>query len=242
MKPKKYPHVDVGRHSGLYFTLGLSAVLFVCWKALETEFPGKESTRAEVVQLVDDLKEEVPATEIPNVAPPPPPPAAPELIQIVEDFREITETLIESTESSQETYVEGAVITLEEVRVEEAEEVEVVPFAVIEKAPVFPGCEDLLTQQEQKECFNQKVREHIRQHFVYPQGALDMNIGGRVYVQFVIDSNGRVTGIEKRGPDRLLEQEAQRIISLLPQLKPGAQRGRPVSVRYGIPINFVMAN
>lgn len=243
MKPKKYPHAEVGRFSSLYFSIGLSAVLFVCWQALETQIPQEESKAIEMVYRMDDIKEEeIPLTREIRTPPPAPPPTAPDVIQIVEDIEDITETVIESTESSQDTYVEDAIVTLEDLRVEEVEEAVVVPFAVIEYAPVFPGCEDLKTQQEQKECFNQKMQEHVKQHFKYPGEALEMNISGRVYIQFVIDSSGRVTGIQKRGPDRLLEQEAERIISLLPQLKPGQQRGRPVSVRYAIPINFVMAN
>ena len=243
MKPKKYPHAEVGRFGSVYFSIALSAVLLVCWQALETKIPERESKTVEMMYQMDELKEEeIPLTQDFRTPPPPPPPSAPDVIQIVEDLEDITETLIESTESSQDTYVEDAIVTLEDLRVEEAEEAVVIPFAVIEKVPMFPGCEGMKTQQEQKECFNQKMQEHVKLHFKYPGEALDMNISGRVYIQFVIDSNGRVTGIEKRGPDRLLEQEAERIISLLPQLKPGQQRGRAVSVRYAIPINFVMAN
>jgi protein TonB len=69
-----------------------------------------------------------------------------------------------------------------------------------------------------------------------------MGITGKVYLQFVIDSNGRVTGIQKRGPDKLLENEAVRIIASLPKVKPGEQRGKKVSVKYSIPINFIMQN
>ena len=115
-----------------------------------------------------------------------------------------------------------------------------VPFAVIENVPVFPGCENLQSQEERKACFNEKVQEHIKANFTYPPAALEMGITGRVYLQFVIDSKGRVTGIQKRGPDKLLEKEAERIIASLPRVKPGEQRGKAVSVKYSIPINFVM--
>ena len=59
-------------------------------------------------------------------------------------------------------------------------------------------------------------------------------------MKFDIDSQGRVANIQKRGPDRLLEEEAARIIAALPKVKPGQQRGRPTKVAYSIPINFVM--
>jgi len=242
MKPKKNPNVEIGRNSSLYFMIGLTSVLFVTWQSLEVKFYEKESEAAEVVQLVDELKEDVPMTETIRTAPPPPPPSAPDVIEIVEDVEDVEETVIESTESSQDTYIEDAMVKIEDVKVEEVEEDVVVPFAIIEYVPVFPGCEIYDTQEKRKECFNQKVQEHIRDNFQYPPDALEMRITGRVYVQFVIDSQGRVSAIEKRGPDRLLEKEAERIIASLPKVKPGQQRGKAVSVKYSIPINFVMKN
>ena len=155
-------------------------------------------------------------------------------------MEDVKETIIESTESSQETFIEDAVVSIEDVNVEEVEDDIVIPFAVIENVPVFPGCENLQSQEERKACFNEKVQEHIKANFTYPPAALEMGITGRVYLQFVIDSKGRVTGIQKRGPDKLLEKEAERIIASLPRVKPGEQRGKAVSVKYSIPINFVM--
>ncbi len=242
MKPKKNPNAEIGRNSSLYFMIGLTSVLFITWQSFEVKFYEEDSKVSEVVQLTDDLKEDVPITEILRTAPPPPPPSAPDVIEIVEDVEEVEETIIESTESSQETFIEDAVVSIEDVNVEEVEEEEVVPFAVIEYVPVFPGCESLQTQAERKECFNRKVQEHIKENFSYPPAALEMGISGRVYLQFVIDSNGRVTNIQKRGPDKLLENEAERIIASLPKVKPGEQRGKPVSVKYSIPINFIMQN
>lgn len=240
MKPKKNPNAEIGRNSSLYFMIGLTSVLFVTWQSLEVKFYEKESEVSEVVQLMDELKEDVPVTEMIRTAPPPPPPSAPDVIEIVEDVEDVEETVIESTESSQETFIEDAIVSIDDVDVGEVEEEVVVPFAIIEYVPVFPGCEDLQSQEERKECFNQKVQEHIKDNFEYPPSALEMHITGRVHVQFVIDSKGRVTSIQKRGPDRLLEEEAVRIIASLPKVKPGEQRGKPVSVKYSIPINFVM--
>ena len=242
MKPKKNPNAEIGRNSSLYFMIGLTSVLFMTWQSFEVKFYEEESKVSEVVQVTDELKEDVPITEMIRTTPPPPPPSAPDVIEIVDDVEDVKETIIESTESSQETFIEDAVVRIEDVDVEEVEEEVVVPFAVIEYVPVFPGCEDLQTQAERKECFNQKVQEHIKNNFKYPPSALEMGITGKVYLQFVIDSNGRVTGIQKRGPDKLLENEAVRIIASLPTVKPGEQRGKKVSVKYSIPINFIMQN
>ncbi|MBT8252552.1 MAG: energy transducer TonB, partial [Bacteroidia bacterium] len=53
-----------------------------------------------------------------------------------------------------------------------------------------------------------------------------------------INKQGLVSGIRTRGPDKLLEKEAARIVSLLPKMIPGKQRGKAVRVPYALPINF----
>ncbi|WP_190811055.1 energy transducer TonB [Flagellimonas sp. S3867] len=240
MKPKKNPNADIGRNSSLYFMIGLTSVLFVTWQSLEVKTYEKESVALNTIEVTDDLKEDVPITEILRTTPPPPPPAAPDIIEIVEDVDDVEETVIESTESSQEVYIEDAVVNIDDVEVGEVEEDVVVPFAVVEYVPVFPGCEIYETQEERKECFNQMVQKHIIKNFKYPQTALEMRISGKVFVQFDINSKGEVSNIQKRGPDRLLEKEAVRIIASLPKVKPGIQRGKPTKVRYAIPINFAI--
>lgn len=112
-----------------------------------------------------------------------------------------------------------------------------VPFAVIDKAPVFPGCENS-SLEEGKNCFQQKMEAHIRENFQYPEAAQENNIQGRVYVQFTINEKGLVEEYRLRGPDPLLEAEAARIVKLLPKFEPGEQKGKPVKVPFSIPINF----
>ncbi|WP_411028971.1 energy transducer TonB [Spongiimicrobium sp. 3-5] len=239
MKPKKNPNVDLNRDSGLFFVIGLTLVLFLTWRALELKTYDKDEALVEIVQVVDDVKEEVPITEHINTPPPPPPPAAPEIIQIVEDVAEIEETVIESTEMSQETIIEDAIVSVDDVAVEELEEEITVPFAVIENVPVFPGCEDG-DNEERKACFQKKIQEHINENFKYPQSALEMGLQGKVFVYFIIDTKGHVSGIKTRGPDRILEKEASRIMASLPKMTPGMQRGRAVRVPYSIPVHFKM--
>jgi protein TonB len=239
MQVKKNPKVDLNRNSGLYFVIGLTIVLFLTWQALEYKTYPEEYDTLSMDMAVDDLKEDVPITEAIKTPPPPPPPSAPEVIEVVEDTEEIEETIIESTEISQETVID-AVIEVDDVEVGEEEEEISVPFAVIENVPIFPGCESAGNNEERKLCFNQKIQEHINKEFAYPPSALELGIQGRVFVQFVIDSKGNIGSIRMRGPDRTLEKEAHRIVATLPQMTPGKQRGRAVSVPYSIPINFVI--
>jgi len=65
-----------------------------------------------------------------------------------------------------------------------------------------------------------------------------MGIQRRVFVNFIISEDGSITNIRMRGPDKNLEGEAKRIISLLPTMIRGKQTGRPVRVPFSIPIVF----
>ena len=232
MKPKKNPKADLNKNSSLYFVIGLCVILFVSWRAIEWKTYEASDLLLQKLNVDEDDDEEVPLTEQIKTPPPPPPPPAPEIIEVVEDEEEVEETVIESTETDQEEIVE-----IEDIEVEDDFEDVDVPFAVIEDVPIFPGCEKV-AKSERRACFQEKMNKHIRKNFRYPEIAQEMGIQGRVYVQFVIAKDGSITGIRMRGPDKNLEKEAQRIISRLPKMTPGKQRGRPVRVPFSIPITF----
>lgn len=240
MQVKKNPQADLNRNSGLYFVIGLAVVLFITWRALEYKTYPTDDTVTDMVLAVEELdKEDIPITEQIKTQPPPPPPAAPEVIEVVEDTEEIEETIIESTETSQDAVVDD-VLDVDDVEAAEEEEEIIVPFAVIENVPIFPGCESASNNEERKACFQRMIQEHVRNQFTYPPAALELGITGRVFVQFYIDSKGNVNGIRTRGPDKLLEKEAHRIVASLPDMTPGKQRGKAVKVPYSIPINFMI--
>tara|TARA_B100001109_G_scaffold40925_1_gene32315 strand:+ start:381 stop:1085 length:705 start_codon:yes stop_codon:yes gene_type:complete len=231
MQPKKSEKVDLTKNSSLYFVIGLSVVLFVSWQAIEWK-TYKRTYDYEALNVEDDDDEEIPITEQIKTPPPPPPPPppAPEVIEIVEDEEDVEETVIESTETDEEEIVEIVEVEEEELDID-------VPFAVIEDVPIFPGCERV-KKSERRNCFQEKMNKHIRKNFRYPEIAQEMGIQGRVYVNFIIAKDGKITNIRMRGPDKNLENEAQRIIAKLPSMTPGKQRGRPVRVPFSIPITF----
>ncbi|WP_299488377.1 energy transducer TonB [uncultured Allomuricauda sp.] len=108
---------------------------------------------------------------------------------------------------------------------------------VIQEIPVFPGCENL-SQKEAILCFQEKMQDHISSHFIYPPEAAINNISGRVNIVFIISKEGNITNIEAKGPHKLLENEAIRIIEFLPKMEPGKQNGEPIKIPYSIPITF----
>ena len=230
MQLKKNPKADLNKNRNLYFVIGLASVLFITWQAIESK-TYETKYDYEALNVNDDDDEEIPITEqLKQPPPPPPPPPAPEIIEVVEDEEEVEDTIIESTVSDE-------AMVIEDIEVEdEFDDIEV-PFAVIEDVPIYPGCERVAKSQR-RTCFQDKINQHIKRNFRYPEIAQEMGIQGRVYVNFIIGKDGVISNVRMRGPDKNLEQEAGRIIGRLPQMTPGKQRGRPVRVPFSIPITF----
>lgn len=221
----------------MFFQIGMIVMLFITWRAIEWKTYDREAIDTGMVNMDDFEEEDVPITELntPPPPPPPPPPPAPEIIEIVEDEEEVEETVIESTETNQEEIVE-----VEEVEVvEEEEEIGDVPFAVIEDVPVFPGCENERNNEARKNCMSEKIQDFVNRKFDTGLGS-DLGLSGinRIYVQFRIEKNGNITVLGARAPHPRLQQEAERVVNLLPKMQPGKQRGQPVGVLYSLPITF----
>lgn len=131
-----------------------------------------------------------------------------------------------------------------EVREPNEEDVDIdkidVPFSVIEQVPLIEGCESVYNLKEQKECFSNKINEHVMKNF---NTDLANNLGlekgvKRIFVSFKIDVNGAVVDVKARAPHPELETEAIRVIKLLPKMVPGIHNGRVVNVPYSLPITF----
>jgi protein TonB len=111
----------------------------------------------------------------------------------------------------------------EEVKEEEAP-AEV--FVVVEEMPTFPGGE-------------KSLMEFIYANIQYPDIAKENNIQGRVILKFCVTYKGGVDQVQVlKGVDPSLDNEAIRVIKLLPAWKPGKQGGKPVNVWYNVPVTF----
>lgn len=107
----------------------------------------------------------------------------------------------------------------------------------IKDIPIAPGCE-VVGKDKKTDCFNNYMKEHIIKHFKYPKKAARKNIQGEVIISFIINKEGNLEKIQTLGKYEILNEEAKRIILLLPKFKPGLLNGIPVKVKYSIPINF----
>lgn len=114
-------------------------------------------------------------------------------------------------------------------------------FSTVDKIPLFNSCKKA-KKGERIDCFNQEMVTHISKHFRYPSDAIKESIQGEVWVRFIIDKNGEVKNIKTLGPKngQILNQEAVRVVSKLPQFIPAKKDGGRISVKYGFPISFAL--
>lgn len=194
----------------------------------------KEAT-AEFISM-DKPKEEAP--------PPPPPPPPPEaLVEKVKFVAPVvtTEEVVEDSdifnqdELNKNTVNEAVEAVAEEVAVA-AQEVIDIPeeakqiFTVVEENPSFPGGET-------------ELNKFLKTNLVYPQTATENGIQGTVYVSFVVDSKGNVTDAKVlRGIGGGCDEEALRVIRLMPQWHPGKQNGKTVRVLFNMPVYFKLSS
>lgn len=117
-----------------------------------------------------------------------------------------------------------------------------VPFSSVDQVPIYPGCESLTNQEEQKKCFSKSIQQFVAQKFnIKLAQTLDLKPGKkRIFVLFYIDSNGNITKVKARAPHKKLEEEAKRVVKLLPKMTPGMENGTRVTVKYALPITFVV--
>ena len=116
-----------------------------------------------------------------------------------------------------------------------------VPYAVIEKVPIFPGCDG--DNATLKECMSGKISKYVNRNFDTSIGS-DLGLTGvnRIFVSFIIDTNGEVVNVRSRAPHLQLETEAKRVIEGIPIMIPGEQNGQAVDVLYSLPITFKIAD
>ena len=223
MQLKKSPRVSLEDKKFTYILIGLAFVLSICYVALE--WTEKEVTKYEVADLDMSFEEEVEIQQTQqDVTPPPPPPQVQEVevLNVVEDEKEVEDIDIQTEDDKEVEIVIAAPV---ETPVEEEEE-EVV-FMVVEKMPEFPGGQ-------------QALFKYLSENVKYPVIAQENGIQGRVICQFVVNKDGSIVDVEvvRSGGDASLDKEAVRVIKSMPKWKAGQQRGKPVRVKYTVPVSF----
>lgn len=171
----------------------------------------------------------------------PPPATPPPVEEAVQQTRYIPPVIVDSVKPEEA----GRLLTADDARIEirdadvieiiavaevldevRAEEPETEPFIVVEEMPMFPGGEPELIR-------------FLHENAQYPEVAKENNVQGRVFVKFCVTPKGGVDKVSIfKGVDNELDNEAMRVVSLLPAFRPGKQGGKPVPVWFTVSINF----
>jgi len=97
---------------------------------------------------------------------------------------------------------------------------------VIDKMPEFPGGEAAMTKF---------IIDNVR----YPEAAKKSGTQGKVLVDFLVTKTGKLDSVRvKENGNELLDKEALRVISLMPDWIPGENKGDAVDVEMTLPISF----
>ena len=186
-----------------------------------------------IAQMANDIQLE-------EAAPPPPPPPPPPTEQqtvvkyvapvVVDTVKPEEQSKLRIAEEAVETVVDKEVVEVVEVVEAPKEEVEYEApaevFVAVEEMPSFPGGDA-------------ELFKFIYENVKYPDIAMENNIQGKVIVRFCVTYKGTVDQVSVlRGVDPTLDEEAIRVIKMLPKWKPGKQGGKPVNVWYTVPISF----
>ena len=238
-KPQKHD-VNLQKNSTLFFQIGLIVCLLATYGLFEMKF---ETKAVEITQLPPlDIDEEI---EIKNFK------EFKEEVKPVEPVKPVQKLGAKDPIIKDDDYVSKAlktvISTLEttnkpimdpgSIKVEKVTETNLVPWVFLEKVPIYPGCESAKTNGERTKCMSAKLSKLVQNTF--DQSLLsELGLNGlqKIDVQFTIDKTGYITDIKTRAPNAQLEKEALRVVKKIPMVKPGLQRGKPVSVIYNLPI------
>lgn len=223
MEEKKSPKANLENKKLMFTQIGLILSLLIAWLAFEHKSYDKREIDPSLLRQTEVLDEEmVEITKQEEQKPQPVEvPKQTTQLEIVQDDVE-TEDLNINAEVEQNEVIEEYVAP----EIEEEEVVEQEIFQIVEEMPSFPGGE-------------QKLLEYVAKNTKYPQIARESGIQGRVFIGFVVETDGSISNVKVlRGIGGGCDEEAVRVIKSLPKWKPGKQRGKAVRVSYQIPVMF----
>lgn len=216
-------------------------LLIVAYPSIAEFFRSKEPVDANKKNLSKVVTLDQPPPIMPNTPPPPrvevPPPVktlkyvAPKVTKeevVEEEIPTIEE--IKKVEVSTETTEGPETVVFEEPVKEVVDNGDNQIYTIVEQQPEFPGGIEAMMK-------------YLQKNIKYPPQARRMGTEGRVFVEFVVNLDGKITDVRTvKGISTDCDKEAARVITMMPPWKPGKQNGRAVRVRYVLPVNFKLAD
>ena len=230
MQTIKFHKADLENKRGVFFEIGLILALLAVYLLFGIRVGERTDTLVDDLDLSPVTEEMVPITvQEPPPPPAPKPPQAVTKITIVDNDVAVEQENVDiNVAADQETVMQDYVPFTPEEEPEEEIPTEQPIFVVVESMPQFPGGVS-------------KLLEYLQTNLHYPVLAKETNIQGKVFVSFVIETDGSVTDVKVlRGIGGGCDEEALRVVRAMPKWTPGKQRGIPVRVRYNLPVRFTL--
>ena len=235
MALRKAPSADLKQRRPVYLQIGLLVSLGLTILAFTVHLPESEAAvyaapPSEVIEL-----EDVPPTR--DVQPPPPPPPAPPPPAEVPDQQAVEDEIVDLVLDLRDTPPEPPAPPVRQERIAPPPPPDVPP-------PPPPPVPEVETEEDKIFVVAEVQPELIgglpglQSRVEYPEFARRAGVEGQVVVQFVVDERGNVVDpVVLRSPNDLLAEAALKAVRES-RFKPGQQRGRPVKVRFAVPVTF----
>ncbi len=222
MEIKKSPKANLEKYKLMFLTFGLIISLGLLISAFSWS---SSSAKSDMVLKEDVEEEEMMEITRQDFKEPPPPPKQEqqqqqtvEVINIIDNSEDVKDDIELDLE-----FDESEDVSLEETAPEEEEDQ---IFIYVKNMPEYPGGIVAL-------------KRYIAENIIYPAVANENGIEGTVFLRFEVTKTGSIGKVElQKGVDKLLDDEAKRVIKSLPKFTPGEQNGKKVNVWFSIPVTF----
>lgn len=218
MEAKKTSRADLENKKSVFFQVGIAIALMACFAAFEWKTTNSGPIVINKPDVVFD------PIDIPVTFPDKPevklqPSMAMEIVKDTEEQKDVVRT----SETTQSAAIPEPPVF--EPRPEETV-VENHPINIAEEMPDFVGGYAAL-------------QRYLGSQIKYPAIDKDLGIKGTVYVKFIVEKDGSISGVELlKGVSPTIDAEAIRVVKGMPRWNPGKQRGMPVRVFFNLPIRF----
>ncbi len=225
MKNKKSASANLENKRIIFFQIGIILSLALALTAFE--WRSYDEYTIEIQEAESEFVEEldIPATVIPEKPKPIPRAVTVIIINDEEPIIEEEELVFVFETNPEQIFEKWSEEIVEEEIIEDP-----IPILDLDEMPEFPGGYSALMR-------------FLAKNIKYPTMAVETGVQGRVYVSFVVEKDGSITDVKmSRGIGGGCDEEAIRVVKLMPRWKPGKQHFMPVRVQYSLPVRFILQN
>ena len=244
------PNVDFPKkekNSFIFFQLGLIATMLAVLFVLEFNFELK-SKKAVVPETITTIDISVPtnfkiipkmnpiAENKPNAQP-----------KFTNQFKETTKEVpkdkvkpVDNTPKDLDTNAPKEPVSENPIKEVPSTKPETPTVLNVEELPMFPACRGL-SRNEQLKCFEEQMSKAVAKNAEYPEIDRENGKQGRALISFIIDENGKiidVKALDNKNATPEMKIAAEKAVRKVSKLTPAKQGGKPVRIKYVIPVSF----